>query len=200
MDLSDFLPLLKVSSRNRIAERACAKGEHLFRRGDAPRFLFYVHSGEAHLVRSSPSGMVVVLQRVRRGFLAEASLEQSSYHCDGVAVQSSRLLAIPVAVFRAALSQDNFRALWTRHLSRELWRARAHSERLALRSASDRIVHFIETEGSNGTISLTQDKKSWAAEIGLTHEALYRALRVLKERGILDIAGPRIRLRSPQEP
>ena len=88
--------------------------------------------------------------------------------------------------------------MWLKHLSQELRRARAHAERLSLRAAHDRITHFIESEGSEGRIVLSQSKKSWAAELGLSHESLYRALRKMKERGTLDVSGTLIHLRSVQ--
>ncbi len=151
--------------------------------------MFYVISGEARLKRNSPAGAEVIFQRARRGFLAEASLDQPAYHCDGVIAEKTRLLIVPIADFRALLSNENVQILWLRHLGNELRRMRAQSERLALRSASDRIIHFIETEGRNGKLLLSQSKKSWAAELGLTHEALYRALRSMTENGILRITG-----------
>lgn len=197
---SDFLPLLEAGTRHQVVEKSYGKGEHLFWRGDAPKFMYYVVAGEARLLRRSPAGVEVVFQRARTGFLAEASLDQSAYHCDGVAAETTRVLMLPVVSFRAALSDEKFRALWLRHLSNELRRVRAHSERLALRSASDRIVHFIETEGSGDMLVLSQSKKSWAAELGLTHEALYRALRTMVNTGTLAISGDRIQLGKTPKP
>jgi CRP-like cAMP-binding protein len=189
MEPSDFVPLLSAAARKHVEERLCGRGEQLFRRGEEPRSMFYVISGEARLKRNSPAGAEVIFQRARRGFLAEASLDQPAYHCDGVIAEKTRLLIVPIADFRALLSNENVQILWLRHLGNELRRMRAQSERLALRSASDRIIHFIETEGRNGKLLLSQSKKSWAAELGLTHEALYRALRSMTENGILRITG-----------
>ena len=194
MEPSDFIPLLSATARKHVEERVGLKGEQLFSRGEAPRNMFYIISGEARLTRNSPAGAEVIFQRARRGFLAEASLDQPAYHCDGVIAEKTRLLVVPIADFRALLSNENVRILWLRHLGNELRRMRAQSERLALRSASDRIIHFIETEGRNGKLQLSQSKKSWAAELGLTHEALYRALRSMMENGTLRITGPCIEI------
>lgn len=196
MEPSDFLPMLNAATRQGVKERVWARGEQMFRRGDRPKYMFYILSGEARLLRHSPAGAEVIFQRARRGFLAEASLEQPAYHCDGVAAESTNSLAVPIAGFRAALSHEKLRGLWLRHLSHELRRVRAQSERLALRSANERIIHFIETEGSGAMLMLSQNKKSWAAELGLTHEALYRALRAMTNAGLLEISGPCIRLRG----
>jgi CRP-like cAMP-binding protein len=157
--------------------------------------MFWVHSGEARLVRISPLGSEIVFQRARHGFLAEASHDQSAYHCDGIAARATRVRAVPIEQFRTALNKPEVQDVWIRHLSQELRRVRAHAERLSLRTAEDRIIHFIETEGTNGQLVLTQSKKSWAAEMGLTHEALYRTLRSMTEHGLLIISGARVQLK-----
>jgi hypothetical protein len=54
-----------------------------------------------------------------------------------------------------------------------------------LRGVAERIEHYIEAEGNNGRIELRQTKKAWAAELGITHEALYRALSSLVRGGRL---------------
>ena len=167
----------------------------IFGRGDRPKDIFFVLSGEVRLIRRSKSGDEIVLQRAHRGFLAEASLDQSAYHCDAVAAETSRLLAIPRKAFVNALATPAFRDAWITHLARELRKARAHAERLSLKTARERIVHFIETEGESGAVTLNRPKKDWAAELGLTHEALYRALARMKKGGELDVKESRLALR-----
>ncbi len=72
---------------------------------------------------------------------------------------------------------------------------RAQSERLSLKTARERIIHFIEIEGASGTVDLEQSKKDWAAELGLTHEALYRALAQMEKCGELTVERSRLTLR-----
>lgn len=135
-----------------------------------------VLSGEIRLLRTTSTGAEILLQRSREGFVAESSLDQAAYHCNAVAITRSRVLAIPRPAFQKALDDAEFRSIWIAYINAELRRTRAQSERLRLRTARERILHFIETEGGNGTIKLGLSKKAWAAELGLTHEALYRAL------------------------
>jgi len=59
---------------------------------------------------------------------------------------------------------------------------------LALRGAAERIEHYIESEGEDGRLELTCTRKAWAAELGLTHEALYRALAGLERSGKISLA------------
>lgn len=167
----------------------------LFNRGDRPQAMFFVLSGEVRLLRRSKSGGEVVLQRTRRGFLAEASLDQSTYHCDAVAAEPTRLLAIQRRAFADSLAVRGFRDRWIAHLARELRKVRAHTERLNLKTARERIVHFIETEGEGGIVDLNQSKKDWASELGLTHEALYRTLAQMEKRDELKVNQSRLTLR-----
>ena len=86
-----------------------------------------------------------------------------------------------------ALAEERFRNLWVTHLARELRRVRAQAERLSLKTAEERIIHYVETEGDEGTVMLGQSKKDWAAQLGLTHEALYRTLARMKRAGQISI-------------
>jgi len=172
-----------------------AAGETLFRVGEPVQNLFVVISGEIRLIRRDRNGTEVVLQRSRGGFVAEASLGSKTYHCDVVAARNGAVLHFPAPAFRAALEQDaHFRDVWMTHLAQEVRKLRAQCERLSLHRAADRIVHYIESEGANGVVVLNQARKAWAAELGLSHEALYRALHRLRADGALDIDGDRIAL------
>jgi CRP-like cAMP-binding protein len=172
-------------------------GDVLFRTGDRPDNLYFVLHGELLLVRHSRLGQQVVLQRTRSGFLAEASVESRGYHCDGIAKSRTITFAFPMAAFRQALAAtEGFRAAWARHLAGEIRRLRAQCERLALRSAPERIIHYIESEGAAGAIELTHSLKSWALDLGLTHEALYRAITRMKRAGEISVEGSRLTLLS----
>ena len=131
----------------------------VFARGDKPLVMHYVQTGEVRLVRGSRNGGQCVLQRTHRGFIAEASLEHDVYHCDAIATTATILITIPRVTFRGALDDQEFRTHWIALLSRELRRTRMQNERLTLRTAPERIVHFIEIEGRDGQIQLSQSKR-----------------------------------------
>lgn len=161
-----------------------APGDYLFKLGDAPLRMYFVTRGEVRLRRHSPDGAEIVLQRARRNFLAEASVDARHYHCDAVAVEATQTLSFPVASFRHSIAECAlFRERWISHLLREVRRSRAQCERLTLRSAAARVLHCIDSEGNDGRLRLAQPKKAWAAELGLTHEALYRTLSKLRQDG-----------------
>ena len=183
----------------RLAERRRIEtGETLFRLGDPLRGVFCVVAGEIRLVRRARNGMEIVLQRSRGGFFAEASFDTKVYHCDAVVAQPGAVLRFPAQAFRAALAADvMFRNAWMAHLAREILKLRARCERLGLKSAAQRIVHYIESEGADGIVTLTESRMAWAAELGLTHEALYRALAKLRRERQLAASGPRLELLRP---
>ncbi|HZX31359.1 MAG TPA: Crp/Fnr family transcriptional regulator [Rhodocyclaceae bacterium] len=174
---------------------ALEAGETLFRVGDGVAAMFSVIRGEVRLMRRDRNGMEVILQRAKNGFFAEASLSSLVYHCDAVAAEKTTLIRFPAQRFRDALSEDGkFREAWMAHLARELRKARTQCERLSLHGAADRIVHYLESEGADGCVDLTQTRKAWAAELGLTHEALYRTLKRLEDEGTITVDGAQISL------
>jgi CRP-like cAMP-binding protein len=192
------LAQIPAALRDAARLRAFTAGETLFRQGDRPQAMYCVLDGEVRLLRRSPTGGEVILQRSRGGYFAEASLESKAYHCDAVATAAGQLLCFPIKAFREALDGDAaFRNAWMAQLAREVRRLRARCERLSLHGAEARILHAIESEGTAGTLVLAQSRKAWAAELGLTHEALYRALARLQAAGALDLDGARLTLRQP---
>lgn len=175
-----------------------AAGKTLFRAGSRPLAIYYVLDGEVRLVRRSASGAESILQRARRGPLAEASLYSPRYHCDAVVCSSARLLRFPRPLFLQTIDDDPaFRTAWITHLASEVRRARAQSERLSLKRAADRVLHYIECEGRDGVLRLEQTRKDWAAELGLSHEALYRTLATLQRQGRLHISGQTFEVQPP---
>lgn len=166
-------------------ERALSKGEVLFHQGEKPEILYFIVTGEAVLSRASHQGETTVLQRCKGGFLSEASLLSEKYHCDAFATQSGLAITIPVSAIRNALNDSVFAVKWVQLLSREIMRLRTQSERLGLKDIKSKLLHLIETEGTKGVLHLQSDFKSLASEIGVTHEALYRAIAALEKEGIL---------------
>ena len=160
------------------------KGTLLFETGKKPLSMFYVVNGEVTLERLSQQGDSVVLQRTRHGFVSEASLQSSQYHCDGCVVTDSEIVRIPLKSLAEALKNDpTFATRWISMLNTEVKRLRLQCERLSMKSVKDKVLHLINTEGINGEYKVTSGLKSLAGELGVTHEALYRTLASLEKTG-----------------
>jgi len=161
------------------------KGDYLFHQGKKPEYMFFIVSGEAVLSRTSGHGEPITLQRCKGGFVSEASLLVDAYHCDAIATHNGQAITLPIQSLRDALTDSKFSLKWVQLLSREIMRLRTQSERLSLKDIRSKLIHLIETEGKQGVLTLQSDFKSMASEIGVTHEALYRAISSLERDGVL---------------
>ncbi len=177
------------------------RGLHLFRQRQKPRFMHFVVTGEVLLQRMDEQGAALVLQRVRRGFVAEASLQALAYHCDAIAATPSQLVRLPLADLRMALASDaRFSQKWISMLSAELRQARLQCERLSLKGVGERLVHLIRTEGAQGRLPMASGLKSLAGDLAVTHEALYRAVAALEREGRLQRVGGHLVWTPPGQP
>lgn len=109
------------------------KGQRLFLRGQRPRHMYFVARAEIVLERIGAQGRTVVLQRIRHGFVAEASLHSGSYHCDGLVTADGEAVALPLEALKGELARDpGFALRWIGMLNGEVRRLRAQCERLSL--------------------------------------------------------------------
>lgn len=178
--------LLPETLHARCETRVHARGDRLFAAGAKPAYMFFIDQGEVILERPGLNGEATVLQRARRGFVGEASLQSSRYHCDARVLADARVTRVPVDAMRQALAADPaFAMRWVAMLNAELRRLRLQCERLALTRVQDRLLHLLDTEGEQGRYAIPSGLKSLAAELAVTHEALYRAVAALEKAGRL---------------
>lgn len=182
-ELHELLPKSLISSCEEVEP---SKGTCLFKAGDKPERMFFVVSGEVVLERPGLQGASVILQRTRRGFVSEASLKSAKYHCHGQVVANAQIVQIPIRKVRDAMDSDPaFAGRWIGMLNKEVKRLRLQCERLSLTKVQDRFVHLLETEGVDGHYPIGAGLKSLAAELGVTHEALYRCIYAMERQGKL---------------
>ena len=145
------------------------------------------------LVRHTENGTAVVVHRARAGeTFAEASAFADTYHCDAVAETDSQVAAMPKAAFLATLARDPKTSLrFARLLAGQVVDLRARIELRNLRSAPERLMTWLRLRAAGHPPRVVPDG-TWsdvAAEIGLTREALYRALAALAAEGTILRAG-----------
>jgi len=179
---SDLLELLPVSIHPHCVSQFFARGTRLFETGRKPEYMYFVEAGEVTLERYSLDGNTIILQRTRHGFVSEASLQSPAYHCDAVAVIDTHAVRIPLRDLRQVLASDPaFSMRWVSMLNREIMRLRRQCERLSLLTVEERLLHLVETEGSDASYPLGSGLKSIARQLGVTHEALYRCIARLEK-------------------
>lgn len=163
--------------------RHLAAGESLFRQGDRATAIFRVESGRLRLVRHLPDGSPVTLHVARHGeSFAEAALFSDSYHCDAVAEVESVVAVLAKRDLLAGLRQDPEAALaFAAQMSRQVRDLRLRLELRNIRSAAARLEMWLHLQADErGRVVPAQSWTEIAAELGLTREAVYRALARLQ--------------------
>ena len=177
--------------------RDLARDELLFRQGELTGAVFLILRGRLRMVRNLASGDRITIHTGRTGELfAEGSLFSDVYQCDAIAAEPTRVRACGKAEMLAAIgdSPSNMLAL-LEQITRSLHHARAMRELRNIRSANDRVLHHLHLSASkDGTVMFDRPLLEVAEDLGLTHEAYYRALATLARAGEIKRMGRRIRL------
>jgi len=151
-------------------------GDVLFRRQDRIRYLYLVEEGAAQLTRYSEGGALIVMQRALPGMmLAEASIFNEHYHCDGMAASALRAWRIPMTSVRRRLEEaPELARILAAYLAREVQRQRIRSEILSIRTVRGRLDAWLAFNGD--ALPPRGNWKGIAEDIGVSPEAFYREL------------------------
>lgn len=180
-----------------VAVMRLPKGAPLFHMGDSVGRFFLVQQGELAAIRSMRNGAEAFMLVARAGeFFAEASLFQPSYTCDARALTDCLVASWPVELFRETVfSAPAAAQAFSRTLAVSLRRQCSRVERLRLKHANDRVMHYLACEvGGDGWCELGSTVQAWASELGLEAETLYRALAQLEKAGSIERDKRRLRL------
>ncbi|HYA29580.1 MAG TPA: Crp/Fnr family transcriptional regulator, partial [Acidobacteriota bacterium] len=184
MSVKDWLP---ANVRAAAIDHRLKAGEGLFRLGTKAVGLYEVIAGRVRLSRVDRSGREIVLHIAGPGeTLAEASLFSPQYHCDAIANTNAIVRIYPKREVLAAFEKNPKAAqAFSEMLAHQVMRLRTRIEQRNIRSARERVRHFLmlNVGSDRRTVELRGTLKDLAAEIGLTHEALYRTLAVLERSG-----------------
>lgn len=185
----------------RLGHRRLAPGEALFRQGDAAVAIYIVRDGRVRLVRHLADGSTVALHTAQADeTLAEAALFADAYHCDAVAEIPSTVTIVPKAELLAALESDPQASLaLCKDLASRVRNLRGQLELRNIRSAPERVLYWLRLHASGSPPAVRIDRP-WteiAAEIGLAHEVIYRALAGLERDGRIERNQALITLRQP---
>jgi CRP-like cAMP-binding protein len=191
---------LSASVRAAGVERVLAPGQALFRLGDRTVGIYEVLQGEVQMVRVDASGREIILYAASAGeVFAEAALFSPVYRCDALTKTGATVRLYPKAKVLSEFRQDPRAAdAFMAILAHEIMNLRTRLEQRNIRSARDRVRHFLALNtGTDGrTVLLRGTLKDLAAELGLTHEALYRALADLAAKGEIKRFKKKILLRN----
>lgn len=190
--------LMRAVPPARIVRRTLARGEVVFRQGHAAAAIFLVERGRIRLTRSLEDGTSVSIHVAEAGeSFAEAALSAQRYHCDAIADLPSTVLCLPKRDLLAAFAADPAESLaLASALAGQVRDLRSALELRKIHSAPKRLLAWLQLHASGNPPAMLQ-RRSWtliADELGLTREAVYRALASLEREGRIERSGNRVQL------
>jgi CRP-like cAMP-binding protein len=179
--------------------RKLGRGEPLFRQGEPATAVFLILRGRIRMVRHLASGDRVTIHTGRTGELfAEGALFSNVYQCDAIAAEPTRVRACSKAEMLAAIGGSPSTMLGLlEQVTHLLHHARAMLELRNVRSADKRVLQHLRLSASkDSAVVFDRPLLEVAEDLGLTHEAYYRALATLAHTGVIKRTGRTIQLVS----
>jgi CRP-like cAMP-binding protein len=141
--------------------------------------MFFLEYGAVNLIRHTDAGQKVSMFRAVSGdTMAEPALFSEAYHCDAGAEDNSSVLYLDKGLVLDVMAQDpSFATSLVQRLAMQVQTYRRRLELLAIRSAEDRVIAGLADGRLTGSVM------NFAADLGLSHEAVYRALSKLVRDG-----------------
>jgi CRP-like cAMP-binding protein len=188
----------------RSVERHLAKGEVLWVAGSEARGLFIVLEGEVRVTRGGGGRQHIIHVEGPGGTLGEVPLFSSSrYPATAIASAPTRCLVIGRAELGQAITEDPGVAwFFLQRMARRIHGLVDRLDRLAGQSVASGLATFLLQENTGAgspEIRLSITQAQLAEDLGTVREVLVRALRSLRERGMIASLG-RNRFRITDRP
>lgn len=196
---------LTPAERQRIVavarEKHYAKGETIFRRGQASDAVWVVKTGRVHLMTFLANGKVSTTCVMVPGetFCCLPALDRKEYPADAVPAEDSTVIRIPMDVFHQAMARSQAFTQQTLCLFCDRLRQVEHKGCMVYEPAEQRLAQVLLTLSKKfgQTIPLTRQELSELA--GITHETVIRTLSRFKERGMISSSRGQTTLVRPKQ-
>jgi CRP/FNR family transcriptional regulator len=188
------------------AVKPLAKGEYLFREGDAARGFYIVQRGAVNVHRVTAAGKEQVIHIFRAGdSFAEASLASpSGYPADARALEATQVLLVQKDGILALLQRQPELALrMLGSMSAHLRALVGQLEDLTLKDVETRLANWLVKRCPNPSgetpvkIELAMTKRVLAAELGTVGETFSRTLAKFREQKLVAVKGKTVTVLSP---
>lgn len=186
--------------RASVSVKDLAAGEILFTQREPVESAFFLESGQIHLVHYTEDGELIHHYTVRAGeSFAEVALFKERYLCTAIANTLSRVLLLPKPLYISALrTSPELANAFMEQLAERLHETKLLLQLRSIRSAQKRVLHYlqlnVQTDGI--TVYIERPLKEIADDLGLTPEALSRALNQLHKQRIINRRKRKVTLRQ----
>jgi CRP-like cAMP-binding protein len=178
--------------------RDLTAGQVVFRQDEQALAIFIVERGRVRLDRYTKEGKTTVFQVARLGeSFAESALFLDVHSCDALAEVPSRVIIYPKQPLLSALRNcPDLAEDFLERLVRKSQSLKAPLELRSIRSARNRVLHYLLVEAQPGetTVNFDRPLKDVAGDLGLTPEVLYRTLARLEREGMITRTNQQITL------
>ena len=199
--LLSYLPASDVARLANIAtQHAFRAGETVFEEGELANAFWVVLRGQVKIFKVSRDGREQILRLVHPGesFGEAAALSEGPYPASCQAITRAVVVRFPGDKFQEMLAANPRLAVnMIVALSHLLRNFAALVDALALREVSARVAKYLfdlSVRSDGDWVTLDVNKRALAARLGTVSETLSRTLRKFREEGMIEVAGPRIRL------
>jgi len=183
-------------------EKSLAKGDVLFHKGDAPRGIYVVLSGQIKLAFPSTRGVEKVVDIVgpRQSFGEAPVFTERPFPVTAEALTDTRVVMVSSGVLLDLIDGDRaFARKMLAGLSMRLHSLVQDVEAYSLRSSMQRVVGFLLEQGADavavapgGEIELPATKQVIASRLNLTPETLSRVFNALSGAGLITVSGKQV--------
>ena len=175
-------------------------GQTLFAQHEPAEAIFMLAAGSIKLLNYTDDGQQINHYSVRVGdSFAEVALFYEEYACNAIAQAPSRVAILPKQPFLNALKSDPALAVaFMQQLVQRLHEIKILLGLRSIRSAQKRVLHYLQlnVQSDGITVDLGQPLKALADDLGLTPEALSRALKQLAKEGKINRRKRKVTLRK----
>jgi CRP/FNR family transcriptional regulator len=205
-------PLLEIASaelaqklRAAGVHKTYAEGEEIFAQGDQPYFVPVIVQGRVKMVRYPEAGKELIIGIFQSGeiFAMPPALDGKTYPATAVAMEETRLLALPLLAFRSLLHESGEFASIVMEQMCGLLRDTAETiQNLATASPEHRVgtvlLQLTKKETRGGAVKINVRRQDIAEMAGLATETAIRAVKRLEEKELVKIERGKIVLQQPE--
>jgi CRP-like cAMP-binding protein len=185
------------------------KGSYIFNEGAKPKGLFCIKSGKVKITQMGPDGKDQIVDMLKNGDILghRAILGQDKYSCSAQALEDTKICFFPQSLFYSLAENNGKLILRFAHLlANELKEAERKITSTAQQPVLIRIADSLlrlqkkyGEESGTSAINIAITREELANLASTTRESATRSLYKLKQLGIIELAGKKIKIVDSQK-
>lgn len=205
LDSAELAQLERIVKRR----RPVARGERLFRTGDALHAVYVARDGAFKTITSNEAGEEqIVAFHLPGELMGLDALGSGTHRCEAVALASAQVCEVPFESLVAVAQQlPGLQQRLLRVIGQSADRDHDRLDMLVRRQANERIAVFLHSLGarlrligrSGEDFTLPMSREDIARFLGLALETVSRGFTRLQDDGVIAVSGRRVQVLDPAE-